>query len=409
MCCVTKKVKNFDDQISDAIINPTPMPVDVSDKETLEPFFSYLSSDEPLTTDKVFFKGAVIDKRMDMCKQVTGPDHITELCESVSKNTQIKHFLLGNNIAFRDDQQKAHSMAKVMKSNQDIETWYLAGNYIGEEAMAILSESLYENTTCKSLWLKRNPIGPTGAKHLNKMLYTNKNITLLDLDNCGLLDEGVENLLAESLSSPSSKMNLKHLYLDANGITEASAITISRWCEKHKHQLKSIYLSINRLGDGGVRMICDSLRGSKSLKRFSAGSNRITRNLAEFIVDFSLSCPNLISLGLGCYKSTYDLGEKPNFLSNIEPFVNLIEKHESLQYLDLLMNCIKHSDMVKLIDIAKNLNRSVPLTIDGCQDGTKPEDRRELYFNGHNDRSCLKFVKHPKKVLHIDSIYRNRM
>ena len=407
MCCVTKKVKNFDDQISDAIINPTPMPVDVSEKETLEPFLNYLSSDEPLTTDKEFFKGAVIDKRMDMCKQVTGPDHIGALCESVSKNTQIKHFLLGNNIAFKDDQQKAHSMAKIMKSNQDIETWYLAGNYIGEEAISILSEGLYENTTCKSLWLKRNPIGPIGAKHLNKMLYNNINITLLDLDNCGLLDEGVENLLAESPLS--LKMNLKHLYLDANGITESSAPTISQWCEKHKHQLKSIYLSINRLGDDGVRMICDSLRGSKTLKRFSVGSNRLTRNLTEFIVDFSLSCPNLICLGLGCYKSTYDLGEKPNFFSNIEPFIQLIQNHESLQYLDLLMNCIKHDDIIKLIEVAKELKRSVPLTIDGCQNGTKPEERKDLYFNGHKDRSCLKFIKHPKKVLHIDSIYRNRM
>ena len=49
------------------------------------------------------------------------------------------------------------------------------------------------------------------------------------------------------------------------------------------------------------------------------------------------------------------------------------------------------------------------LTIDASQLTTKPEDKKWLVLNAQEDRNALKFIKHPKKVLHIDSIYRNRM
>ena len=403
ICCVTKRVKNFDDQISDAVINPTPMPVDVSEKETLEPFFHYLSSNEPFVGDKEFFKGAVIGERMDMCKQVTGTEHINDLCEAVSKNTQVKHFLLGNNIAFRDDQKQANSMAEIIRSNQAIETWYLAGNYIGPEAIKILCEALKVNTTCKSLWLKRNPVGAEGAKHLSEMLRSNNTLTLLDLDNCGLLDKGVEALCSYNT------VNLKHIYIDANGITPTGAREIANWCKMNKNVIKSFYVSINRIGDEGASLICDALMGSTSLKRLSMGSNRLTDAVGGKIVDLALSCKKLISLSLGCYKSTFDLGEKPNFFTNVEPFIRLVKNHANLLYLDLLMNSIPETEIIRLIDTARNLKRETPITIDGFQYGTKPEDKKHLYLNGFSDRKELKFIKHPKKVLHIDSIYRNRM
>jgi hypothetical protein len=441
VCCVTKKIKNFDDQISDAIINPTPMPVDISEKETLEPFFHYLSSNETFVGDKEFFKGAVIEKRMDMCKQVTGPDHIEDLCVAVSKNTQIRHFLLGNNIAFRGDQEKAKAMADVMKSNQAIETWYLAGNYIGPQGTKLLCLGLKTNTTCKSLWLKRNPIGKEGAKYLHDMLACNQNMKLLDLDNCGLLDEGVEALFGsdsddggdgddnedndggdnednedndddnedneDNDDGGSSQNNLQHIYLDANGITPRGATFIARWCKEHKDTIKSLYVSINRLGNEGVRDICDALHGSKSLKRISFGSNRLTDDIANHIVDFALSCEKLICLGLGCYKSTFDMGEKPNFFSRVDPFLRLVQNHSSLLYLDLLMNSFPKEDVIRLIQFAKECTSK--LTIDASQITTKPEDKKSLFLNAYSDRNKLKFVKHPKKVLHIDSIYRNRM
>ena len=407
-CCVTKRIKQYDDQISETVLNPTPMPVDVSEKETLEPFFHYLSSNDTFVGDKEFFKGAVIDKRLDMCKQVTGPEHIQELCEAVSKNTQIRHFLLGNNIAFKDAQHKATSMANVMRSNQEIETWYLAGNYIGCEATEILCQGLLHNTQCKSLWLKRNPIGITGAKSLCTLLHTNKTLELLDLDNCGILDQGVVQLFS-GCDQASFSNSLKHLYMDANGITEMGAVAIAEWCKNHKNTIKSLYVSINRLGDNGVKLICDSLYNSTSLKRISFDSNRLTDNVGDYIVDFALSCPKLICLGLGCYKSTFDMGEKPNFFTNVEPFIRLIQTHPSLAYLDLLMNNIPDNDIIRLISVAKECNNYKHLTIDACQILTPSDNKKNLYFNGHGDRKALKFIRHPEKVLHIDSIYRNRM
>lgn len=407
-CCVRKtKIKKKNDEISDAVLNPTPMPVDVSKRESLEPFFSYLSSNEPLVGNREFFKGAIIEERMDMCKQVTGPDHIEGLCESVSKNDHIRHFLLGNNIAFRNDQEKAHAIGDIILSNQDIETWYLAGNYIGPQAIEIMCNALKTNTKCKSLWLKRNPIGAEGAKYLRDMMYHNQTLKLLDLDNCGLLDEGMVNLFSPVTKNdnyPFCISNIQHLYLDANGITPHSVPVFCDWLKRHKHNLKSLYLSINRIEDEGVKMICDVLQGSMSLKRFSVGSNRLTDDISSVIVDFALGCEKLICLNLGCYKSTFDMGEKPNFFTNVKPFIKLVEQHPSLLYLDLAMNNIPDDDIRMLVHFTKETGK--PITIVGSQIGTNPQVKSELHLQQDKD---LKFVKHPKKVLHIDSIYRNRM
>ena len=44
---------------------------------------------------------------MDLCKQVVGPTHIEALCDAVGTNPYVKHFLLGNNIAFDKAPEKA--------------------------------------------------------------------------------------------------------------------------------------------------------------------------------------------------------------------------------------------------------------------------------------------------------------
>lgn len=51
-----------------------------------------------------FIRGALFpDGRMDLCKQVVGPNSIVELCQAVSQSGAFKHFLLGNNIVFDND------------------------------------------------------------------------------------------------------------------------------------------------------------------------------------------------------------------------------------------------------------------------------------------------------------------
>ena len=42
----------------------------------------------------------------------------------------------------------------------------------------------------KALWLKRNPLKPEGMVPIRNLLQKNTFLKVLDLVNCGLLDEG---------------------------------------------------------------------------------------------------------------------------------------------------------------------------------------------------------------------------
>lgn len=374
-----------------SITNPKPMPVEVTPPEEFRQIFDWLEQAKvPPQFDAIFLRGALFpDGRMDLCKQVVGPVSIVQLCESVAKSGAVKHFLLGNNLAFEgDDGAAAKAMAKVMASNQPIETWYLAGNCVSGEIITTLAQGLKENTIAKALWLKRNPIGSVGATGLNDMLRVNRNLTILDLHNCALFDEGISSLLAH----PEELKTLKHLYLDANGIELEGSRVIAKWCSYGT--VVTLSLSINRLKNDGVTNICKELSNSKSLKRLCLASTGFNDEVMEKVVTMALSCSRLISLNLGCYKSTVDMGEKPGnpFTDNsISHLTRLLNESQSLKYLSTSGCQMSHEGLL-------SLPRKESISMDL---GTGPWH--------HVSKKELRFIKHTKRVAHIDSIYRNKM
>lgn len=232
---------------------------------------------------------------------------------------------------------------------------------------------------------------------MRNLLECNNTLTTLDLDNCGILDEGIEIL------SQARGCSIKHLYMDANGITETGAVHLAKFIDAHVSVLKSLYVSINRFGDEGAVAICEAVRGSKKLKRLSMSSNRITDAVAERIVECVLRCPNLIIFDIGCYKSTFDMGEKSNYLTNVLPWIRLAASHPKIKILDLQMNSMNSEDIETLLSVGKlrgEINIYAP-TLGG------PRDR--LCYEGIKDKKVQKFIKHPKCVINIDSMYRNKM
>lgn len=285
-CCVIRRTTGA---YSDSIVDPKPMPVEITDPKEFIPFFEYLEKSPTFPqSDTIFVRGSIFpDGRMDLCKQVVGPTSIARLCKTVSNSKIVRHFLLGNNVALQSNEEEgAEAFASIMKDNtKPIETWYLAGNCIGPKGIKIMSEALTNNTQCKALWLKRNPIGPLGATYLNAMLKLNETLVLLDLHNCALGDEGVNNLLA----TPYALKTLKHLYLDANGIESTSSI--AAWCAINKPV--TLYLSINRLGDTAIKELAFALRGSLSLKRLCLSSTHMHNDGLKCVVSMALTCPHL--------------------------------------------------------------------------------------------------------------------
>lgn len=426
MCCLP---------ISKNVKNPEAMPVEVAPSSEVKPFFDWLKRTDPdelPSAALTFLRGTVFpDGRMDFCKQVTGNEGF------------IRHFLLGNNIACQGDHVPgAEAMAALIRDPEiPIETWYLAGNAIGPKCMDVLCLALERNTHARALWLKRNPIESTGAGRIGCMLTINRDLELLDLHNCGLLDEGMHAfadgmIFGGAVAVHQQTMYIQHVYLDANGLTPDGGRAIAKWLShaNNKNVIKSLYCSINRLGDEGCIEIAESLRGSTSLMRFCIGSNGLTDRGFSRIVELAKTWPALISLDVGYYKSTFDMGEKPNYLGRddedetVRHICVLMKEHQSLQYLSVLNNQLSPAAISTIANCARIVNSTnsfgVPsrrsLSVDLVQlygaDAAADDDDVDVDIRGKYEPSIrvhtkaqLRVVKHADRVIHIDSIYRNSM
>jgi len=411
--------------INDKIINPTPMPVEVASIEELNPFFEHLANNIKVEDPELEFTRGVQynDGRMDLCKQVVGDLHIRKLMESLKNNTQVTHFLLGNNIIGING---AKAIAEFLNDGYgtQIKTWYLAGNHIDSDGINWIAFSLRNNTVCEALWLKRNPIKSEGAKRLGEMLEINKTIKILDLHNTGILDEGAKYIM-ESLKKNTT---LKHLYLDANGITAEGAKYIADYfnymVENDVKGITSLWMDINRVDDDGIIFIANSLKNYKYLKRLVIGSNRLSDVGAKAICDALVNSASLKVFDLGLYKSTADLQELPNNIGDmgVNYIVDFIKNNKSVEVLSVLHNNISSEGIDKLADAmltndticwvyyaqySIEIKQNTQITIKN-----KMTQNIFKHYNMTVDEFCnnkLRYIKGSKKLKNIDSVYRNRM
>jgi diketogulonate reductase-like aldo/keto reductase len=404
--------------VSMAIAYPEAMPVEVAPAGELAPFFDFLGDPErfhPEACDSteaplVFRRGAYFpDERMDLCKQVVGPDHIAKLCEAVERPFvasptprwgRVRHFLLGNNIACEGvSVAGAHALARLMANPRaEIETWYLAGNSIGPEDMGILAGALEENLHARALWLKRNPLGTEGGAHLGRLLAKNRTLHLLDVHNTGLFDEGIE-ALARAFEAAEGVLHLRHLYASANALSERSFEALGPLLTKAlpaPSTLVSLSLSLNRFGNEGLDVFVDILETGAlgNLERLDLGSIGLEGpDLSRLASALIRNCVRLRSLDLGTYLSTRDLSEKTNRLdSDVTELERLLREHPALELLD--------------VSICGLPAISIDHLVAACGEHQSLHGVRGRAVH-HTERE-RRFLKHPKRVLHIDSIYRGR-
>lgn len=410
--------------LTTVVTNPTAMTVEIAPLEELEPFFKFLDSNAiPIDNNDEFepcmkfIRGALYkDKRMDLCKQVVGPTWIEMLMSSLVSNTQVEHFLLGNNI-IGPVGGKAIGQFLLHEHKPKIKTWYVAGNDLDAEGIEWICQGLKSDTDCVNLWLKRNPLKPEGIKHIAELLKTNSYIKILDLHNTAVFDEGTKYLMEGLVSN----RTLRHLYLDANGITKQG---IKYVCEYFNYLIKndlegisSLWIDMNNIGDDGIIELVKILGKYKYLKRLNLGSTGLTEKSISSIVEAFESHPNLIVLDLGMYKSTSDMGMITNNIGNDGMYLltNLIKSNKSIQYLSVMMNgltgkgieylyeSIQLNDTIMYIDFAQ-YGIDVPQKI---YSGIKAKVESNRVNAGYTRK--LRNLKHGEQIHWIDSIYRNNM
>lgn len=209
--------------------------------------------------------------RLDLCNIEVGDRDIGALMCALEHNQYFRHILLGDN-DFGSEGAKA--MAQYVRSHLghgEFETWYLPGNELSAESMHILCDAWTVSSALKALWLSRNPLGVEGVCPVRQLLVNHTSLEVLDLDECALLDRGVE-VLCEGLASNKS---LRHLYLGVNRIGPAGAANLARLLASDECSLKSLVLDRNRFGDEGAVHLAEGLRSNKSLERLIISSNNI--------------------------------------------------------------------------------------------------------------------------------------
>jgi Ran GTPase-activating protein (RanGAP) involved in mRNA processing and transport len=433
-CCLLKR------EISKAVGKPTAMPVDIAPKEELLDFFSHLAQDKPIDFQQ-FKRGSVFpDGRMDVCKQVVGHLWIGDLMDSLKTNTQIKHFLLGNNITKTEG---GISIRKFLLEPHSchIKTWYLAGSDFNSEAIKYICEGLMNDTDCEALWLKRNPIYSEGVKYIAELMKVNKTIKILDLHNCGVglknTAYDAENPYENHMTTDGIKMlfdalktnnTLRHLYLDANALDEKSMKFIADYflfkTKINDKGITSLWIDMNKLGDNGVKTLCESLKDYPYLKRLCLGSVMMSEIGMKYVSDNLKNHHSLKVLDLSLYKSTADMGLVPNNISNdgYKYICDMIEGDNNIRYLNIGMNNIDSAHMDKIVTSLEKNKKIIYFFYKQYgqeitqETVTKINDildmNRAIYKIGYNfDASDehMRCMKHSNKVKNIDSIYRNNM
>lgn len=420
--------------LSKEVAEPVPMEVTVAPYEELKDFFEFLEQGKYVEQGLQSFKRGTMydDGRIDLCKQVPGPDHIGKLMDAIQNNEHVYHFLMGNSIVGFEG-AKAIADYIEMKNNSEtkskIVTWYLAGNFIDEAGTKLIAKALEKDTVTKDLWLKRNPI-KGGISALAEMLTKNSSIKTLDLTNTAVMDSGCNELFSRLIQNKT----LRYLYLDGNGLTKDCIPAIVEYYKQliaeDRKGVNNLWLGMNSLGDEGIIPLVDVLSQYKYFKRLNITSVRITEKTAEHLCKSFVDHPKLMILDVGMYKSTLDLGEVPNSIKDegLEWIAKLVEDSKSLKTINVAFNDLTQTGVDRLVsalkknkkmivciysefykkfdqDQLKDVQEMIAKNIEShCVEKGLPVPKTTLEV-----KQFIQRIKHGKRIQNIDSIYRNRM
>lgn len=403
--------------IARAVTEPEPEPVVPCTLADLDPLLGHLTQNLGVARQTAFNRGTLtVDGRLDLCKQVVGPEGIRPLLGAMKHSDHVKRLLLGNNII---GDGGAAAIAGFLRERRDspLDCWYIAGNQIGPDGIAHVCAALAEDTRVTALWLKRNPLKAAGMRPLAELLRRNRTLQVLDLVNCGLLDDGLRIVL-DALSGPEANTTLRHLYVGTNGITAASAPRIAGFLADDC-RLESLFLSCNRLGDDGVAEVARGLAANRTIRRVSLASNRIGPRGAAALADALADHPSLAYLDLGFTKATVAVGELGNCIGDdgAREVARMLHTNTALRSLDLLHNYISQRGVNHLREAMKVNGTLVFLQLTQFgkvhNEPGKEELRAALQRNrdrlGADEAAAAEQVNLPEHVREIYSVYRTHM
>ncbi|XP_059815149.1 NACHT, LRR and PYD domains-containing protein 12-like [Hypanus sabinus] len=194
-------------------------------------------------------------------------------------------------------------LASVLSTKPSLTELNLSGNKLGDSGVKLVSAAL-RNPECKiqRLWLTRVGLTDSGAEDLVSALSTNPSLTGLDLSDNKLGDSGVK-LVSAALRNPECK--IQKLWLERVGLTDSGAEDLVSALSTNP-SLTDLNLSDNKLGDSGVKLVSAALRNPEcKIQKLELGDVGLTDSGAEDLASALSTKPSLTEL----YLSNNKLGD----------------------------------------------------------------------------------------------------
>ena len=334
------------------------------DPGELQPLLAHLRGGLAASGIRAFPRGTLMeDGRLDLCKQALGPAGCRMVTEALGQNHTVVSLLLGTDGI---GNAGAADVARLAEKNPSVEVLYLGCNRISADGVAPLAAALSAAaSSVTGLWLKRNPIGPDGAKRLAEMLRTNTSLRTLDLVNTRLGHEGLA-ALTEALTH--SNQTVERLYLGGNFFGPEEAPLLAEIIHRAPN-LKALLLNVGFLGDAGAALLASALPESR-LEELGLASNGIGPDGAALVFDAAAAHPTLTHLDLGYSVSTRVLGASANALGDAGAAhaARFLAANPILRHLDLRGSGFTGEGTARLADALEHNTHLHSLPLDGKRD-----------------------------------------
>lgn len=285
-------------------------------------------------------------------------------------------------------------------SHQGLQLLHLSSTSLTPQSMNLLLDRLGPTSTVRELNLSSNKLGAPGAEALVDFLQgvkasgsskrpgssTNQivmpSLDRLDLSNNNLGDDGT-NKLTRAVAKR-TKSNFVELRLSSNEITAVGIETMMN--KLLQHNLVSLSLDKNAIGDQGCQLVAASLQSMKSLCRLNLGFNQIG----------SRGIGSLMRSVVACESITYlELSGNVLKISGAVALAFTLANHPRLEELDLDDCCLGQAAQCHIVAGIIS-NRWVPMKrLNGFAVGPPMVEIGALddYAQGFSNDECFRIRK----------------
>ncbi|KAM4706519.1 NACHT, LRR and PYD domains-containing protein 3-like [Discoglossus pictus] len=246
----------------------------------------------------------------------------------------------------------------VITTNRSLIRLDLSCNELGDSGVKRLCDGLrHPECTLQELRLDRCDLPSSYCEDLRDVITTNRSLITLDLHRNDLGDSGVKRL-CDGLRHP--KCALQELRLEGCDLTSSCCEDLQDVITTNRSLIR-LDLSRNKLGDSGVKRLCDGLRhpdcALRELRRetFCMGNQQITQSRGHYIVLLSFLTSHMtylspLSCDLFCFFHLCRLDRCDLTSSCCEDLQDVITTNRSLITLDLSGNKLGDSGVKRLCD-----------------------------------------------------------